>query len=593
MRHKIGAYIRVSTEEQAAAVEGSLDNQRYRLKAFLDLKLAQEKNWGEIIEFYLDDGYSAKDTRRPAYQRMMIDIKRKKVDLILVTDLSRLSRNIFDFCKLMGDLEKVGAQFLSMKEQFDTSTPAGKMMIYNMINLAQFEREQVSERVSLGVHARAMRGLLNGARPILGYDKHPDKPGTYIVNEEEAEDVRKIFRHFLNTGSRAKTIQELEKEGIKPKQSGKYARLRIGDKWNSPSLGNLLASAAYIGCREVNKSFKSHEQDRLRPYQQYKVVKATWPAIVSEADFSKAQLLLEEAQKLERVRLEGTEDRFYILSGLLRCHECGHPLVGQAAHGQNSIHRYYGHTRAGAKFDCKIKRVPAQDAETAVLEYLWDATRDAGYMNHIEQNIKSMRSVRSLNVAREKRDMRERINGIQVRLDNLLLMQSHASSGETVQHMVKTFEALTKEKADSEKEFHRLEEKPERSQFIAESLQLIDERLREFERGFKKAGGAMKKRLLRRLLKQVLVTPEGLKMYMLLAGQEDIPNYQIKLVKESNSENPETPVFALIKRASGDDSKLQVLSSDNGKVGDATWIRTRDLLLRRRVVRRDHVVIRY
>src|ERR1035437_9972310 len=144
MRHKIGAYIRVSTEEQAAAIEGSLDNQRYRLKVFLDLKLAQDKSWGDIIEFYVDDGYSAKDTRRPAYQRMMTDIKKKKIDLILVTDLSRLSRNIFDFCKLMGDLENVGAQFLSLKEQFDTSTPAGKMMIYNMINLAQFEREQVS-----------------------------------------------------------------------------------------------------------------------------------------------------------------------------------------------------------------------------------------------------------------------------------------------------------------------------------------------------------------------------------------------------------------------------------------------------------------
>jgi DNA invertase Pin-like site-specific DNA recombinase len=82
-----------------------------------------------------DDGYSAKDTRRPAYLRMINDIKRKKVNLLLVCDLSRLSRNIFDFCHLMDDLEKVGAQFLSLKEQFDTSTPAGKMMIYNMINL--------------------------------------------------------------------------------------------------------------------------------------------------------------------------------------------------------------------------------------------------------------------------------------------------------------------------------------------------------------------------------------------------------------------------------------------------------------------------
>ena len=558
----------MSTEEQAAAIEGSLDNQRYRLKAFLDLKLLQEKKWGEIIDFYVDDGYSAKDTRRPAYQRMMVDIKRKKVDLILVTDLSRLSRNIFDFCKLMGDLEHVGAQFLSLKEQFDTSTPAGKMMIYNMINLAQFEREQVSERVSLGVHARAMRGLLNGARSILGFDKHPDKPGSYIVNEKEAEDVRKIFRHFLNTGSRAKTIQELERAGIKPKLSGKYGKLKIDDKWNASTLGRLLSSAAYIGYREVNKSLKCEAQDRLKPHQQYKLVKATWPAIVSEADFNHAQTLLAEAQKVERVRLEGKDERFYILTGILRCHQCGFPLVGQAAHGSQSVHRYYGHTRAGARLDCPIKRIPAQAAEAAVLEYLWDAIRDAGYLSRIEENIKSMRNVRSLNVAREKRDMRERSTGIQVRLDNLLLMQGQSSNTETVQQMLKMFEALSKEKAHLDEQLLRLDEKPERAQFVAESVQLIAERLRELERGFKKAGGAMKKRLLRRVLKQVLVTPEGLKMYMLLAGQEDIPNHQIKLIKESDSKTPETPIYALTKKASGDDSKLQVLSSDNGAYGD-------------------------
>ena len=79
MRHKILGYLRVSTDEQAAAVDGSLDNQKYRLKAFVDLKNTQEKNWGEIVEWYIDDGYSAKDTRRPAYQRMMMDLKKAKL----------------------------------------------------------------------------------------------------------------------------------------------------------------------------------------------------------------------------------------------------------------------------------------------------------------------------------------------------------------------------------------------------------------------------------------------------------------------------------------------------------------------------------
>ena len=95
---KVGGYCRVSTDEQAALVDGSLDNQKYRLNAFVDLKNVQEKSWGQIVDFYVDEGFSAKDTRRPAFQRMLGDLRRGKIDLILVNDLSRLSRSISDFC---------------------------------------------------------------------------------------------------------------------------------------------------------------------------------------------------------------------------------------------------------------------------------------------------------------------------------------------------------------------------------------------------------------------------------------------------------------------------------------------------------------
>ena len=119
---------------------------------------------------------------------------------------------------------------------------------------------------------------------------------------------------------------------------------------------------------------------------------------------------------------------------------------------------------------------------------------------------------------------------------------------------------------------------------ISTFTQEIAERLREFERGFRKASGAMKKRLVRRVLKQVLVTPEGLKMYMLMAGQEDIPNHQLKLVREESVGGNKTPLYALTKRAAGDDSKLSVLGSDIRKNGDSGRTRTCDLLLRRQLL---------
>src|SRR5688572_22419586 len=107
---KIGAYVRVSTEEQANVVDGSIVSQQHRIKSFVELKNHQEKSWGKVAEVYIDDGYSAKDTKRPAYQRMINDVQAGRINLLLVTDLSRLSRSISDFCKLLEDLKKYKAK---------------------------------------------------------------------------------------------------------------------------------------------------------------------------------------------------------------------------------------------------------------------------------------------------------------------------------------------------------------------------------------------------------------------------------------------------------------------------------------------------
>ena len=458
------------------------------------------------------------------------------------------------------------------------------MMIYNMINMAQFEREQISERVALGTHARAMRGLLNGGRPILGYDKHPDKPGSYVVNEIEADEVRKIFRHYLNTGSCAKTIQILDQEGIKPKLSGRYGKLKISDKWTCQTLVNLLRSPAYIGFHEVNKRHKSSDQSRLKPHQQYRLVKASWPPIISERDFNNAKMLLDEAYKLERTRLATAERNVYILSGIFRCSECGSPLVGQVAHGDLGTHPYYGHTKAHSNTDCAIHRIPAREAEDAVLDYVLNATQEAGYLAHIEDNIRQMRSVTSINVARERRSIREQIKSLEIKIENLLLIQNESRTAEGMANISNMFNRLSKEKAALEAHAVQLSSSQVSDKDIKESVQLIANRLSEFRRGFNRANPQMKKRLLRYLLKQVVVSEEGLHIFMQMAYGVEVPNHQIKLIRVEGASENSRPEFALARRASGEVSNLSVLSSDIDKLGDPGKIRTCDLLLRRQLL---------
>lgn len=579
MPHKIGAYLRVSTEEQAIAIEGSLDNQRYHLQSFVDLKNRQEKGWGKVFEFYVDDGYSAKDTKRPAYQRMMADLKRGKISLILIADLSRLSRNIHDFSTLLNELDRLKAKFLSIKEQFDTSSPAGKMMIFNLINLAQFEREQVSERVALGVHARGMRGLLNGGRPILGYDKRPERPGAYVVNPDEADQVRTIFKTFLKTGSRAKTVQQLNVLGIQPKVNGDG---RTERKWTSQSLGYLLNSSAYIGKHEVNRRNKSADQSTLKPSARYQLVKAAWPAIIDEETFDQAHKLLEEAKRLERVRLKDASARTYLLTGLLRCGTCGAPLVGAVSHGEMSSHRYYVHTTTRKNQGCGVQRVSADAIEQTLLDHLKTGLSQAGYFKHLEARAAKVKDRTSIDRVKEVRRVKEKLADLETQASNIFLMQGQQSmSGDALKMLSEAVEKVAKEKRVLTEYLESLSDATERDESGGSDIQLIKQRMSDFMQGFKKANPNFKKRLLRRMIKQLVLTTEGLSIFYYLAEDDETPGHKMQLVRDEGAKDEKLDQFFLVGAAKAGTPNLSASRSDIGKDGDPSVSCTRDLQFRK------------
>ena len=385
MNYKIGIYVRVSTEEQAQLKEGSIDTQKHRTRLFYESKIAHEANWGKIVEIYSDEGLSAKNTRRPAYQKMMQDVRRKHINLILVTDLSRLSRNIMDFCLLLEELKQHNAKFLSIKEQFDTSTATGEMMVFNMINLAQFERKQTSERVTMNFHARALRGLTNGAPIILGYKRDPQKPGSLVINESDVSQVRRIFEIYLEEGSLSRTLVKLNEEGIKPKESRNKRHFKTGRGiWTAATLLNLLRNPSYVGLRAVNSKHKDKEQDTLKSYEKFQLVKAAWPAIIDETVFEEVQHELDKNRLRTRSK-SGPRD--YILTGILKCSECGKNFCGASAHGNSGVHRYYLHRLTNGKVACKIKRIRAGKTEEAILPRLAQLLFKLGYFDTARDNL--------------------------------------------------------------------------------------------------------------------------------------------------------------------------------------------------------------
>lgn len=586
MPHKIGYYIRVSTDEQAQVLEGSLDSQKHRLNSFVDLKNMQESNWGKHIETYLDDGYSAKDTNRPAYQKMMRDVRAGKINLILVTDLSRLSRNILDFCLLLEDLKKHNAKFLSMKEQFDTSTPAGEMMVFNMINLAQFERKQTSERVSQNFHARAQRGLLNGGGEILGYEKAPDNCSTYIVNEREANDVRRIFEIFIEEGSCPKTIARLIEKGIKPKANYKRKKQRAANRgiWHRQTLIGLLTNVAYIGMREINKANRSNDPDTLKVYEKHQIVKASWPAIIDKKTFDQAQKIIEVTHLAQSERLAKKETRVFFLTGILKCGECGAPYFGAASHGKLKPHRYYRHRHlVGDNLSCTTKRIRADELEADVLKYLERYLRDKGYLDSIEGKIEDVSNNKHAEYVKRLEDIKQKTDEIDAAISRTFQLHREMNVPDGIELVKQELMKLSENKKAYANEILELEAFLESQPKPKEVRQKIEKGLVEFKTLWGKSTGSQKKRLIGALFDGLIMYPDKLGVIPPM-GSEDSQNEKGAQGKDPsvsalNSKNSNVILFPdpsqfPSKTAVG---SLAVSRASADKIGGADRDRTDDL----------------
>lgn len=518
----LGLYQRVSTDEQAQVVEGSMDNQRHRLQAFIEIKNLQEPGWGRIVENYVDDGYSAKDTNRPGYQRMMKDLKSGRINAIMVTELSRLSRNIPDFCDFHKVIDGLGAKFLAIKENFDSSTPAGKMMLFNMINLAQFEREQISERVAINCHSRSMRGLLSGGPVILGYDRVETNKTTFTVNETEAAHVQKIFSTFLEQRTIGRTIIALETLGIKPKgKKSKKSRLINEGRWTVDSLSFVLQNKSYIGIKEVNKNNKNKEPHKLKAWQKYTEVKASWPAIIDEATFSEVQKIIQENREKERARLETSEERVFLAAQVCKCGQCGRALVGQSAHGRNKVHRYYVHSsKKGDVINCGFKRIRADKIESKIVDYLSEILVLAGYFNKVSENIRKAITVKPEVIKAEKNRLTLELQKLNTAIKNTFRIQAELDpQSEAIRVTAAELNDLSRKKALIEAEIEKVKLQEAQESDVESAIDDLKSRLEAFRRGWKKSTATARKALIKDLIYGIIVNPSsGLSIQFRLSG---------------------------------------------------------------------------
>lgn len=407
---KCGFYIRVSTETQARVPEGSLKNQRFALEQFINSRNAidKEAKW-EITDYYEDEGKSAKDTKRPEYQRMMSDMREGRINTIVCAALSRISRSVKDSLAMVDEFRRYRIDFIVLKENFDTSTSSGKCFFTIMGALNEFEREQVGERTRSSMLARGHRGLSQGCY-ILGYDLDPRRRGSLIPNQKEAQLVNFLYDTYLQTGSVATTAEIANSNGYVSKTytSIKTSTPHGGKKFGFSATLNILTNCAYIGKREVNKMNRGKNPSELREDQRYFVTDAVWEPIVDVNKFNAVQ-----AQRKRQFVHKNNETKpkkhSYIFNGeILFCEKCGARMEGKNGHGRgNKIYYYYYCVNK----DCRHK-VSEFELEQAAQEIVRAASLNPLRLRKITDKINVKLAAQLPHFKEQRRALVEELNGV-------------------------------------------------------------------------------------------------------------------------------------------------------------------------------------
>jgi site-specific DNA recombinase len=403
--------VRVSTDRQARAEEGSLTNQLQKLRQHITYKSeACGEEWAEAAIYELRAVSGKNSFRSPKFQRLFADIKAAKINTILCTALDRICRSVKDFLAFFEILNEYGVEFVCLKQHYDTTTPQGRLFVTIMMALAEFEREQTAERTRDATQARSERGLWNGGR-LLGYDPNPEHRSRLITNEDEAAVVQAAFALYRECGSLKETAAGLTARGYRTKSfTSRRGVEHSGAAFRLNTVQYLLKNPAYMGKKEVNTQYRGKEAPAGK---EYRLVDAGEPIIDAETFDEVQRLMATNGQH----RHNGQAIRHtFVLSGSAVCGRCGGPLAGRSGTGkQGKVYFYYTCTRE----TCEL-RVVAAEVEDAVIGRIAALAENTGLVEALVTETNARLQRRSPVLARQQKALGRRLADVKGQAGALL-----------------------------------------------------------------------------------------------------------------------------------------------------------------------------
>ena len=370
---RCGIYTRKSTDEGLDQAFNTLDAQREAAESFINSQ--RQEGWAAAPQKYDDGGYTGANMDRPALKRLLADVQSGAVNCVVVYKVDRLSRSLLDFARIMEVLDKQGATFVSVTQQFNTTSSMGRLTLNVLLSFAQFEREMISERTRDKMSAARRKGKWVGGSPVLGYDVAPGG-GSILVNPEEAQRVREIFALYVELGSLIPLVEELDRRGWRMKAwTTREGRKAGGKPIAKNNLYNLLTNMVYIG--KVDFGGKVYEGEHER--------------IIDDATWNKVQSALNRNGRRGGRSIGNKYGA--LLKGLVRCGTCDVGMVHTYVNKKDRLYRYYvcvkAHQRGWAQ--CETRSVSAPAIENAVLEQIRGIGRNPTVLREVTRQIADRR----------------------------------------------------------------------------------------------------------------------------------------------------------------------------------------------------------
>lgn len=531
----------------------SIENQIEMCRQYIKMhypEIADDK-----IETYEDEGYSGKSIQRPQFKKMMEDCHKHKIKMIVCYRFDRVSRNIKDFAELIQELEQLKISFVSIKENFDTTSPMGRAMMFISSVFSQLERETIAERIRDNMHELAKSGRWLGGVPPTGYhsqelvgsitvDGKTRKAYKLNVVKAEAELVKTIFSKFIETNSLTKTETFLRQQHIKTKNNRDFTRFSISnilknpvymisdeDAWNYfKNLGVEVYSPkesfdGVHGIMAYSKTIQtSGKTNQIKDMKEWIIAVGKHRGIISGADWVKVQNMLYQNKSKSYHK---PKSNVALLSGLLFCGNCGAYMRPKLSGRTNSkgerIYDYLCETKEKTKGqDCKMKRPNGNELDRAVCEHIKALTEDKSHflkeLDKAKKSIMNQQDDFDQKLYNLKKSEKENEKKIQSLVEALSSGGESAASG----YITTQINEIHKQNEAIKKQISDMENLTMGQTLTGVEFDILKEMLSNFSSSFDTMNIEQKRLALRSLIQRVVWDGENVHVYLFGASDKSI-----------------------------------------------------------------------